>query len=184
MKTLLILAHPDIESSRVNKGLIDSLPSDNRVVTVHQLYKDYPNRVFDVKAERKLMEKHDRIIFQFPLQWFSSPYLLTKWFDEVFGHGWCYGPSGDKLQNKEIGLVVTTGGPKVSYRAGGYNEYTLGELLRPFQATANLVGAKYLPIFGFYSAGVCSDEDIDAAVPKYHSYLVDASDEIKENVIL
>jgi glutathione-regulated potassium-efflux system ancillary protein KefG len=43
--------------------------------------------------------------------------------------------------------VITTGGPDWSYRSGGYNNFTMSELLRPLQQTAYLCGMTWLPPF-------------------------------------
>lgn len=171
MKTLIVLAHPDFGNSKVNKALIESLPKDTENLTVHNLYEKYPDAKIDVAAEQKRFEQHDRIIFQFPLYWYSCPSLLKKMFDDVFLYGWCYGSTGKKLHGKEFGIVVSTGGPERSYQAGGFNCYTLSELLRPFQATANLVGATYLPIHAIYGALSWSKEEFGEDIKKYLKYL-------------
>ncbi|WHY66819.1 NAD(P)H-dependent oxidoreductase [Neobacillus sp. SuZ13] len=34
-----------------------------------------------------------------------------------------------------------------AYQAGGYNHFSISELTKPFQATANLTGMRFLPTF-------------------------------------
>lgn len=172
MKTIIVFAHPNLESSVVNKAWLTSLPKDNENLTVHDLYKTYEGKEIDVEAEHQLLEQYDRIIFQFPLYWYSSPYLLKKWMDEVFTYGWCYGSNGDKLKGKELGVVVSTGGPQEAYRAGGFNHYTLSELLRPFQATANLVGATYLPVYAYQGALSWTEENFRENAVNYVEYIL------------
>jgi len=106
-------------------------------VTIHDLYERYPDERIDVKREQDLLLAHDRIVFQFPFYWYSTPPLLKKWMDEVFTYGWAYGPGGNALHDKELVLAISIGGPEHSYRAGDYNHYTMSELTRPLQATAN-----------------------------------------------
>jgi hypothetical protein len=84
MKTLIIVTHPEIEKSVINKRWIEELEKYPEKYTVHQLYKAYPDGKIDVTKEQKLMESYDKIVFQFPFYWFSSPPLLNngwmKWF--------------------------------------------------------------------------------------------------------
>jgi putative NADPH-quinone reductase len=151
-KTLVVVAHPDLGKSRINRTWLDHLRSHAGKATVHELYKTYPNGKIDVAAEQKLLEEHDRIILQFPMFWFSTPSLLKQWLDEVLSYGWAFGPGGDKLEGKEIGVAVSTGGPAHAYQAGAQNQYTLSELLRPLQMTAQYTRAKYLPVFAMQGA--------------------------------
>lgn len=99
MKTLVLIAHPHIESSRVNKKWKESALNQTDL-TVHDLYETYCDQPIDVKVEQQLLLAHDRIVFQFPLYWYSSPPLLKQWFDEVFTFGWAHGPGGTKLRER------------------------------------------------------------------------------------
>lgn len=127
MKTLVIVVHPNIASSRVNRRWSEELKKHPQI-TVHELYKEYPSGTIDVEREQSLLLEHDRIVWQFPFYWYSSPSLLKKWQDEVLTYGWAYGAKGDKLHGKELMIAISTGGPAVAYCAGGYNRFTIGEL--------------------------------------------------------
>ncbi|WP_455035900.1 NAD(P)H-dependent oxidoreductase [Leptotrichia massiliensis] len=122
MKTLVILAHPNINESRANKRWKEELLKYPQEIEVHELYKEYPDWNIDVKREQELLIKYEHIIFQFPLYWFNCPPLLKKWLDEVFEYNWTYGSNGDKLKNKKIGLAVTAGGKREYYKYGGKNK--------------------------------------------------------------
>ncbi|AVX09704.1 MULTISPECIES: NAD(P)H-dependent oxidoreductase [Priestia] len=159
MKTLVLIAHPHIESSRVNKKWKESALNQTDV-TVHDLYETYCDQPIDVKVEQQLLLAHDRIVFQFPLYWYSSPPLLKQWFDEVFTFGWAHGPGGTKLTGKEWVLAISIGSPEHSYQAGGYNLFSVSEITKPFQASASLVGMTYLPPFIEYRSNKISDYDI------------------------
>lgn len=171
MKTLVIVAHPNLEQSRVNKRWMEEMKKQQGV-TVNNLYEHYPNENIDVEREQKLLLDHDRIVFQFPFYWYSTPPLLKKWQDEVLTYGWAYGPNGNKLNGKEFVLAVSTGGPQNAYVAGGFNNYTLSELLRPLQATSNLIGATYLTPYIFNSAVVASNEDIEKSAKAYCKHVL------------
>ncbi|MBO7742785.1 NAD(P)H-dependent oxidoreductase [Paenibacillus sp. MWE-103] len=157
MKTLVIVTHPNIEASRINKAWIEELRQQTDV-TVHELYKAYPDEKIDVAAEQRLVEAHDRVIFQYPMFWYNTPYLLKKWFDEVLQYGWAFGPEGTKTAGKEIGAAVSTYGTEESYQANGFNRFTLREILRPIEAIAPFIGATYLPPFTLSDSSNLSDE--------------------------
>lgn len=146
MKTLVIAAHPNLSNSVINKMWIDRLHQE-KDITVHDLYTEYPDGRINVEREQQLLLEHDRIVFQFPFYWYSSPSLLKEWQDVVLTYGWAYGSEGTKLHGKEFVLAISTGGPEAAYQAGGYNQYSMSELTKPFQATANLTGMRFLPSF-------------------------------------
>jgi putative NADPH-quinone reductase len=170
MKVLVIVAHPNIEESIVNRTWLGELKK-HPAVTVHELYKQYPDEKIDIEREQRLCEEHDRIVWQFPFYWYSSPPLLKKWQDEVLTHGWAYGSNGNKLHNKELILAVSTGSPKERYQAGGRNNYSMSELLKPFQATSNLIGTKFLPAFIFNGTYTANDEEIIKSAKAYVDYI-------------
>ncbi|MDN4524891.1 NAD(P)H-dependent oxidoreductase [Fictibacillus fluitans] len=162
MKTLVIAAHPNMEGSLVNRTWMNRLEGEENV-TVHNLYAAYPDGKISAEREQELLLAHDRIVFQFPLYWYSSPALLKEWQDVVLAYGWAYGSEGTKLHGKEFMLAISTGGPEEAYQAGGYNQYSLNELLKPFQATANLTGMRYLPVFKTQGVRVLSEEEVKAS---------------------
>ncbi len=137
MKTLVLVFHPDITSSRANRRLAEEVNKQANV-TVHHVYNAYPDERIDVAAEQKLMEAHDRIILQFPFYWYSTPPLLKKWEDEVLTYKWAYGSTGNKLHGKDLLLAVTTGDAKESFLPDGAVKYSVLELLRPLQATSSI----------------------------------------------
>lgn len=65
-KTLVIVTHPDIDKSVVNKRWVEELQKHRDLVTIHQLHEHYPDHMIDVAAEQQLLLDHDNIIFQFP----------------------------------------------------------------------------------------------------------------------
>ncbi|OUL77806.1 NAD(P)H-dependent oxidoreductase [Paraburkholderia hospita] len=151
-KTLVILAHPNLVESQINAAWQSKLEEVSDSVTIRNIYRLYPDWNIDVAAERALLESHERIFLQFPVYWYSAPPLLKKWLDDVLGYGWAYGPGGDMLAGKEIGLVVSTGSPEAAYQSDGRLGHTLDELLRPLEQTVRFVGARYLPVFALQGA--------------------------------
>jgi putative NADPH-quinone reductase len=151
-KTLVILAHPNLAESQINAAWRARLEEASGPITIRDIYQRYPDWNIDVAAEQALLESHDRIFLQFPVYWYSTPPLLKKWLDDVLAYGWAYGPDGDRLAHKEIGLVVSTGSSEAAYQTDGRVGHTLAELLRPLEQTVRFVGARYLPIFALQGA--------------------------------
>ncbi len=170
MKTLVIVTHPNLEASRVNKAWTEQLQKQGDV-TIHELYKAYPDEQIDVAKEQELVEAHDRIIFQYPLFWYSTPALLKKWFDSVLQYGWAFGPDGTKTAGKEFGVAVSTYGSKESYQPTGSNRFTIQEILRPIEATVQFIGASYLPHFTLDDVSNLSDERLAQSVVDYAQYV-------------
>lgn len=150
MKTIIILAHPNIEQSYINKVLLERLTKTNPEVEVYDLYKKYPDWKIDVATEQANLIGYDRIIFQYPFQWYSMPPLLKKWLDEVFLQGWAYGHGGENLNGKEIGIVVSTAGISDVYTESVFG--TIDQLLKPMASTAKFVGATYIGQHAFLGA--------------------------------
>ena len=80
MKTLVLVFHPHLEKSQVNRKLMD-IANETGDVTVIDEYAEYPDFHINVEREQKLIESHDRIVLQFPFYWYSSPALLKQWED-------------------------------------------------------------------------------------------------------
>ncbi len=145
-RVLVILAHPVLERSRVNRRLAD-VAAGVKGVTLHDLYESYPTLAINVRYEQKLLLEHDAIVFQHPFYWYSAPAIVKEWQDLVLEYGWAYGRGGDKLKGKVTLNAISTGGPVFAYRKDGYNRFTMRELLAPFDQTAHLCGMKFLAPF-------------------------------------
>ncbi len=173
MKTLVLTAHPDLSKSRINRAWFDALSEAADVTTRDLTAIGGGEMRFDIEAEQALLLAHDRIVFQFPFYWYSAPPVMKAWMDQVLNYGFAYGPGGDQLKGREFLILVSTGGPEHSYHAGGYNNFTMAEFLKPFQQTANLAGMTYLRPFVAHGMAVATQEQIDANVPHMLAYLSD-----------
>lgn len=169
---LIILVHPNLGQSRANRRLAQAAAQIDGV-TVHDLYAEYPDFKVDVAREQALLLQADVVIFQHPFYWYSSPALLKQWQDVVLSYGFAYGSQGDKLKGKRFFNAISTGGPQKAYQAGGYNHYTISELLRPFQQMANLSGMIYQPPFVINGMLKQSDADLDEAAIRYQQRIQD-----------
>lgn len=150
METLVVVAHPSIEKSIVNRYWIEELKQYPEMYTIHELYKAYPTENIDGEKERNLIESHQNLVLQFPIQWFNCPPLLKKWLDDVLDYGWAYGSGGDKLKDRKVALAVSAGIQARDYSENGRYGHTLEQILIPFETTFFYCKADYRSIHAFY----------------------------------
>ena len=172
-RTLVIIIHPNLAESKVNRRWMEELGKYNDKYLIHDLYKTYPDGIINVQHEQQLIEAHNNIIFQFPFYWFNCPPLFKTWLDDVLTHGWAYGSkSGYKMQGKKVALAISAGVDEAEYRPGARYKYTLEQLTAPFQISFEYVRADYRPLFAFYGAEYhASPERIEESSKKYISFL-------------
>jgi glutathione-regulated potassium-efflux system ancillary protein KefG len=159
---LLVLAHPAYHRSRAGRALIEAarpLPD----VRIHDLYEVYPDLLVNVKHEQELLERHDILIFQHPLYWYSSPALLKEWIDVVLTYGFAYGRHGDALKGKPWLTAITAGGRPDAYGESGMNRFPIEDLLRPFEATAHLCGCLWQTPHILFGSHFAAEPDLAAA---------------------
>ena len=170
MKVLVNLFHPHLERSVVNRAWADRL-ANQPGITLRNLYALYPDGKIDVAAEQQALAEHDRLVFQHPFYWYSTPPLMKQWLDDVLTYGWAYGPGGNALAGKEWLSAISTGGPADSYQAGGYNRFSMSEFLKPLVQTASLLQTVFLPPFIFHGAVVADSESIRASADALLDYI-------------
>ncbi|SFI65103.1 Putative NADPH-quinone reductase (modulator of drug activity B) [Bosea sp. OK403] len=167
-KTLILLFHPHLERSRANKALCEAahgLP-DVEIVDMQALY---PDGRIDTDAEVHRLIAADRIVFQFPLQWYSTPPLLKSWQDAVLTRMFyiAYEAEGAKLAGKPLLVVATAGNAPDAYAPDGANLFPLHDLLKPLRATAHRCGLAWAEPFLIYNAHKADDEALQAAAEHY-----------------
>jgi glutathione-regulated potassium-efflux system ancillary protein KefG len=175
-RILVLFAHPVLERSRVNRRLVDAI-RDLDGVTLRDLYEEYPTLSIDVQAEQALLLEHDVVVFQHPFYWYSVPAILKEWQDLVLEHGWAYGEGGTKLKGKLTFNVISTGGPAQAYRKGGYNRFTVRELLAPWEQTAWLCGMPYVAPFVVHASLRFVGDDVVPRAKDYRRLLEAVRDE-------
>ena len=182
MQTLIIVSHPTLADSNLQRFLWESLPEERE--TWHHLESVYPDGQINQEAEQQQLLQYDRIIFQFPFYWYSSPALLKQWQDVVLTEGFAYGADGSRLSGKEFGLVLALGVNEREYQAGGREGFTISELTRPYQAMAKKCGMAYLPTLVVSKFDYLSDTKKKELLIDYQQYLTkdnDASLKSSEN---
>ena len=163
-QTLILLFHPDFSRSRANRALIDAARTrrDTDIVDMQALY---PDGRIDTDREVARLMAADRIVFQFPLQWYSTPPLLKAWQDAVLTRMFyvAYESEGATLAGKPLLVAATAGNGQHAYAQGGANLFPLRDLLKPLQATANRCGLVWAEPFLIYNAHKADEEALQAA---------------------
>ena len=175
-RILVILAHPQLEQSRVAAALAGaaqavapaSAPTTTLAtaatqathITVRDLYALYPDYLVDVAAEQTALAGVDLLVWLHPVHWYGMPPLMKLWLDEVFAFGWAYGPGGRTLAGADLWLVTSTGGPESAYHPSGHNRYFFDAFLPPYEQTAMLAGLRFLPPLVLHGAHKVTDADI------------------------
>lgn len=170
-KTLILFCHPALEISRANRALMDAVRELDGV-HFNDLYEEYPDFQIDIERERELMESHQRIVWQHPFYWYSTPALMKEWFDVVLGYGWAYGRNGTALHGKRVKSVITTGATEEAYSSSGHNRYPMEELLRPLEQTAVLCGMTWLEPLVFHKALHIDADGMASAIETYRDWLL------------
>ncbi|MBP2058012.1 putative NADPH-quinone reductase [Lactobacillus colini] len=166
MKTIVLLFHPDIKNSHVNKALVDGLDND---IKVRDMYKLYPDFKINTEKEKQVLSAADRVVLQFPMYWYGAPALVKQWEVDAWEIGWAYGIGGDALKGKELLIAVSPGAD--NYGHDKFAKYTVHELLRPFQATARLINMNYLVPFVTIGASHIDNVSLADQAKKYNEYL-------------
>lgn len=186
MKTLVIFAHPNIETASIaNKIILNELVKSEDI-EVRQLYALYPDFKINVEAEQSALVSADLIIFQYPFHWYSMPGLLKEWLDKVFLYGFAYGREGNQLKGKDLLISTTIGGPESSYQQDGHNSFTVAEFLKPLRQTARLTGLRFnQPIVSHemvYVPDVHNRVEIEARAHQHAQRLLDFIDSKRDSL--
>ena len=175
---LVIVAHPELEQSRVNRRLLHDARALQRKaapgrLAVRDLYALYPDYLIDIAVEQAALKAAKLVVWQQPIRWYSMPPLLKLWLDDVLTFGWAYGPDGDALRGKDLWLVASTGGPEDSYRPDSYNRYFFDAFLPPYEQTAALCGMRFLPPLILHGAHTVSVAELAEHADAYAKRLAD-----------
>jgi glutathione-regulated potassium-efflux system ancillary protein KefF len=161
-KPLVVVAHPHLQHSRINRALMGAAASAG--CEVRDLYALYPDYLIDIDAEQRALAAAPLVVWQHPIHWYSAPPLMKLWIDDVLTFGWAYGAAteghGTALRGKDLWLVASTGGAEESYRPDSYNRYFFDAFLPPFEQTAALLGMRFLPPLLLHGAHRTSDAQI------------------------
>ena len=181
---LVLVAHPDIARSRVNRALAAQarlLPSAD--VEVRDLYALYPDYLIDVEAEQAALAAARTVVWVHPVQWYSTPALMKLWMDDVLAFGWAYGPGGRALLGKCLWLVVSTGGIEASYRQPGGEVPAFNRFLPAYRQTAEMVGMRFLEPLVFHGAHRAEAHEVHAHAHAFAQRLVALAGEPRADAV-
>lgn len=158
---LVLLAHPDLRHSRVNRRLAERLGAETGI-RLRDLYALYPDYWIDKAAERQALAGARLIVWLHPLHWYGMPPLMKLWVDEVLAHGYAYGREGRALAGKDLLLVCSTGGRQASYSASGPHGHEFAAFLPPYRQTATVCHMRFLEPAVFHDAHRQPEAQIEA----------------------
>lgn len=171
-RTLILLFHPDLGTSTVNaalKAAAQAIPG-TQVVDMQARYPDgVIHSATDGEVEARALLKADRIVLQFPIQWYSTPALLKTWQDVVLTRMYYIhaDTEGDKLAETPLMIAATAGNTEAAYGRGGANHYTMDELFAPLRATARRCGLAWHPPHLVFRADRANASDLNIAQESY-----------------
>jgi glutathione-regulated potassium-efflux system ancillary protein KefG len=165
---LILVAHPDMKSSKANAALVDAVKDIPYVRIIH-IYET----PFTPETYKEAFGEARSIVFQFPFYWASAPHLLKQWCDEIFGSL----QTEPGVKGKNLMVATTTGSEYEAYRAGGRNMFTIDELLRPYQVLANHSGMVWQTPFALYGTALPdANERVEAGAIAYRDRISDLTD--------
>lgn len=174
-KTLILLFHRDLSQSKANATLAAAagrLPGVE-VVDMQAVYPTGIDIFRDGEREAARLLTADRIVLQFPIQWYSTPALLKAWQDAVLTRMFylAYETEGRLLEGTPLMLAATAGNVPEAYRPGGRNMFPMIELLAPLRATAHRCGLPWSEPFILYQADKLPQPALDDAAADYAAAL-------------
>ena len=170
-KTLILLFHPDLSRSKSNAALaaVAANVPGVEIVNMQSAYPSGMDMFQDGEREAGRLLSADRIVLQFPIQWYSTPPLLKAWQDAVLTRMYyiAYEREGRQLEGRPLMIAATAGNVPEAYRHGGRNLLPMIEILAPLRATAHRCGLVWADPFILYKADKLETGELEAASADY-----------------
>lgn len=168
MRTTILLFHPNLAKSRANRAMAGAAATLDGV-TVVDMTALYPGGHVNAGAEVARLLDAERLVLQFPVQWYSTPPLLKAWQDDVLSRMYYVNPKdeGDRLRGLPVMVAATAGNEPSAYTPAGINLFPLEDLLRPLQATAHRCYWQWTEPFLVYRANKSSPDELAEAARRY-----------------
>lgn len=176
--TLILVFHRDLAASRANSALAEAARTlqDVEVIDMQARYPEARIELFgDAARDAQMLLKAERIVLQFPIQWYSTPSLLKEWQDAVLTRMYYIEreAEGDRLVGTPIMIAATAGNFPAAYTRGGQNHFTVDEILTPLKATAHRCGLPWNKPYLVFEADRLSDQALSTAAKDYCRALSD-----------
>ena len=171
-KTLVKVFHPFFDRAKAN-GALAGAATEFTGATVVDMYTRYPDGKIDVGREIAEILAADRIVFQFPIYWYSVPSLMKEWLDQVLTIMFYvdYENSGSRFEGTPILFAATAGNVADAYTATGNNRFSVRDLFLPLYATAHRCGLPVSNPFVVYEADRLDDISRKEAALRYGLFL-------------
>lgn len=170
-QTLILLFHPDPSRSKANAALAAAAATvpGVTVIDMQAACPDGLDMDRDGAAEAARLLAADRIVLQFPVQWYATPPLLKAWQDAVLTRMFYIHPEteGRLLDGTPLMIAATAGNVPDAYRPGGSNMFAMLDLFAPLRATAHRCGLQLTDPFVLYNANKLSEKELEAAGVAY-----------------
>ena len=178
MKIQVLLAHPALDRSCVNRLMADAITDESDIELV-DIYQRYPDGMINVAAEQARLQEVDLLVLQHPFYWYSAPSLLKEWLDLVLAYGFAYGDGADALSGKFVMSAISAGAPERAYCEAGYNQQSIATLLTPFQQTFHYCEMRWLrPLLKFGAISGITEEEASIHATAYQRWLCAIRDEL------
>lgn len=175
-REVVFFAHDDFANSKLNKALINEVK--NTDIVIRDLQSLYGSLTFAQRInpaeEQKFIEGADKIILQFPFNWYSCPAIMTRFLADVLAFGFAYGVENPKTAGKKLLLGITTGGAEKDYKPNGYNNYYVTEFITGFIQTAKLCKMEFAGAFFVQGARVITDAELAVKSKEYIQFIKNA----------
>lgn len=177
-KTLILLFRRDLSMSKANASLFRaaSVLHDVKIIDMQARYPaGTVDMICDAEAEVQILLGAERLVLQFPLQWYSTPALLKAWQDAVLTRMYYIRAEteGYLLAGTALIVAVTVGNTSEAYSRTGANYFTIDEILTPLKATAHRCGLLWHKPYLVFKADKLDATSLDAAGSGYVRALED-----------
>lgn len=172
MTTNILVFHPKLDQSRANAAMLraaQSMPG----VEVIDMVGLYAGKPVDIVRETRRLLDAERIVLQFPVQWYAPPAELKQWLDDVITSMYYvhYADHGRLLEGTPLLVAATAGNLAEAYTPAGQNYFALEALLQPLEATAYRCKLPWYPPFLAYRANKLDAAELAALGREYCAYL-------------
>lgn len=176
MNILVINGHKyySYSQGRLNKTLFD------QIVKILTPYNEVKTTVveegYDVEEEIEKFKWANIIIIQTPINWFSTPWLLKKYYDEVYSHGIFYTGSekygeGGLFTDKHYMYSLTWNTPCDAFTEseGFFDGRSVDDIIISFHKMQEFCGLKKLPTFSVHD--VIHNTNVPEYIENLHQHL-------------
>lgn len=178
MKTLVVIAHPAIETSVVHCQWRAALRQQPERFQVRELYQVYPDGELNIAQERALIAEHGDLVLQFPIGQGNKPPLanplLSQW-QAVFVPVKASATVDPLFQQRTLLMAVTA--DVAGMRPGQQARYRrrLQQFLFPFQMNALSANAHYRDFFAFYGSPPEAESEVLAQSARDYLHFLSAT---------